>query len=182
MKGIELLALGLRLVGIYGLLKGIQFVSIAIGSVRQYSMMMPDEDFSLWYGIFGVSLLVYFLAALVLIVFPVKIAKRLMPRSDEQAPLIQISAQELQVVAFTILGVYVLSWAIPDLVSRAAFLWNTVRMDDFYGPTALGERVISTCVSVLQVGIGLYLSLQSKGLSRVLMAIRGLGYRDIRQE
>lgn len=182
MKGIELLALGLRLVGIYGLLKGIQFISIAIGSVRQYSMMSPDENFSLWYGIFGVSLLLYFLAALALIVFPVQIAKKLMPRSDEQAPLTHIGAQELQVVAFTILGIYVLSWAIPDLVSRAAFLWNTVRMDDFYGPTAFSERVISTCVSVLQVGIGLYLCFQSEGLSRILMMIRGLGYRGQKLE
>lgn len=180
MKGIELLALGLRLVGIYGLLRGIQFISIAIGTIRQYSVMMPGEDLLLWYVIFGVSLVVYFLAVLALIVFPASIAAKLIPKGDEQAPLVQVSAAELQVIAFTVLGVYILSWSLPDLVYNVASLWNTVRMGDVYAPHIFSEHVINTCVTTLEVGIGLYLTFQAEGLTRLIRMIRGLGYKYLK--
>jgi hypothetical protein len=177
MKGIELLALGLRLVGIYGVLKGIQTVGIVLATLKQITMTMPDGNISIWYLAFWLSGLLYILIVLLLIAFPAPLAKRLMPRGGDHAPLIKINASEFQVIAFTILGVYVLSWAIPGLIQNVAILWNIARMDDFYTFDTYSAQVIRSVSTLLEVAIGVYLTLQAEGLSRLLMKIRGLGYR-----
>jgi hypothetical protein len=179
MKGIELLALGLRLVGIYGVLKGIQTVGVVLVTIKQITMTMPDEDLVIWYLGFGVSALLYILVVLLLIIAPAAIANKLMPRGNEQAPLIQVGAFDIQVIAFTVLGVYVLSWSIPGLIQNVVVLWNMTHADNFYNSDRYSGQVIRTVTTVIEMAIGIYLTFQASGLSRFLMMIRGLGYRGL---
>ena len=177
MKRLELLALGLRVVGIYGLLMGLQFAVSSYSTIQQFKLMGVDDDVGFWYLFLGAPVMLYYFAALALVTFPVSISKKLLPRSAEGDTLISLGASELQNVCFTVLGVYILSWAIPGFVHQAATTWQAVGMTEFNSSVTFGEHIVVLIVSALEIGIGLYLCLRASGLSKLIAAVRGYGYK-----
>ncbi|WP_041521878.1 hypothetical protein [Gilvimarinus agarilyticus] len=173
MKSIEILSLGLRLVGIYGILKGVQFIVLAYGSIQQITYTMEDESFIGWYLTFGFSVAVYFMVVYFLISKPTRVATKLLPASQDKDPIFKGSAQDIQIAGFTIIGVYILSYSVPELLRAIVLLWHASGETAFYGQNSQSQFLTELVVTLVQVCIGIYLCLQASGLSHLLYKIRG---------
>ena len=175
MKSIEVLSLGLRLVGIYGILKGVQFIALAYGSIQQITYTMEDTSLLGWYLTFGFSIAVYFMVVYLLISNPTQVATKLLPASQKKEPLFKGSAQDIQIAGFTILGVYILSYSVPELLRAIVLLWHVSGATAFYEQNSQSQFVADLVITLVQVCIGIYLCLQASGLSHLLYKMRGLG-------
>ncbi|MCV6613740.1 MAG: hypothetical protein OIF35_02105, partial [Cellvibrionaceae bacterium] len=138
MKSIELLSTGIRLLGIYTLIYALrtsvsqfqllpQYKSGAVG-IEQYMAMYI-------YTALGVLALLL-LAAFVMIKFPRALASWILPKTKESDIDFNGSSRDVEISVFTIIGVYMLTWAIPDLLYNGLWLWQlgNSAMGDLWGP------------------------------------------------
>ena len=182
MKSLEILALGVRLVGIYFLLNILSFWAGSYGPIiYQWMYVGVDESIAqlnlqllLFYSIVGLFSL---LACFVLIRFPLTVSGWLLPRSKADEPVFNGSIEDLKIAAFIIMGVYILSWAVPG------FFYNTAMLIKLQNPQFMAlyhrdegvEYIIRALVSVLEIAVGLYLCLQARGLNALINRLRWAG-------
>jgi hypothetical protein len=172
MKSIELLALGLRLLGIYGLMKGVQQLALSFTYIQQVSAPIYDGSLLIVYVAYGAATALVFLLSFLLLKFPISVAKWLMPRTSGDGVVFNGSAEDIQIAAFIVLGIYILSWSIPDFFHNAALLWMAQEAD--YSAGDKTNILTNEIVTVIEMGIGLYLCLQAHGLNALLRKLRGL--------
>jgi len=175
MKTVDILSVGLRVIGIYGLLKGIQNVAMVSASSAVYRTQFPDDNS--YYFVAGGFIIAYFIASFVLILFPVKIARILMSAETGLSSEAALKSREFQAVALSILGVYVVAYSLPMVLQNSAFAWQAFTMPEYYSDTAGREHVIYALARALELIIGLYLCLQSEGLVNLMYKLRGLGLK-----
>lgn len=171
MKSIEILALGIRLVGIYFIIQTLKFFAYSYNSIQQWGVTGVFESTTIFYIIYGVAGLVFLLTCFFLIRFPVTVAGWLLPRTNNDEPLFNGSISDLSIAAFTILGVYILSWAIPDFFYNAGTMIYIASLDSEqpYNISDFGVYIVNEVVTVLEIGIGLYLCLKAKGLYALIL-------------
>lgn len=166
MKSVELLALGLRLLGFYGVIKTMEYIGISY----KYSYSMPAENAAFWYVVYGATIALMLLASLFLIKFPVIVARKLLPKTNQDDVTLKGTPEDIQITAFIILGVYILSGAIPDFIYNASML---IYMHESYvEENLIGEYLITEIMTGIEVGIGVYLCVQAKGLQSLLFKLR----------
>jgi hypothetical protein len=175
MKTIELLAVGVRLVGLYLLVLTIKYVGSAYFSYHQMAISMPDFNPLVISGGYVVSALLMFIFSILFIKFPATIAYRLLPKADKDSPKLSEDSSQIQLAGFTLLGIYILSWAIPDLIYNLAVLSVIPFYDSSY---SMGNRpydLVNLGVTIIEIIIGLYLVFQAKGLVKLIDRIRYAG-------
>jgi len=175
MNTIELLAVGIRLLGLYLLFKSLQFLASAYFSYHQVSLSMHDFNPFMISGGYIVSALLMFLCCGLFIKFPVTVADKLLPRVGKTDTELSGDAVQLQLAGFSLLGVYILSWAIPDLINNFALLAFIPNDDPSYSSGSNPYDIINLAVTVVEVVIGLYLVLQSQGLVNLIKRLRYAG-------
>ena len=74
------------------------------------------------------------------------------------------SLTDVQTVAFTVVGLFLLASALPEIVSFIV-IWYTMWTTDVVGRQALIQNII---VLLLKIGLGLWLLLGSRGLVRFI--------------
>lgn len=165
MKSIEIMSVGLRLIGIY---MGPLFLgSLPRIVVMFHQVQSSTSDSSRFFLIVGVGAVLHLMTMIVLIVYPMRIAKILVPKTKADEVLFEGSAKDVQVALFCVCGVYTLSKALPDLIFNG--LWISGTGWNFAGGK---PYVISQITTVIEICIGLYLCLQAKGLSELLWRLR----------
>lgn len=174
MTPLPLLALGLRLLGIYGVFKGVQLM---LSSFAMIDMMGPEDvDFpNRWHVFYAMLYSGYFAFTLSLIAWPAALARWLMPQMpDPVGATGEPLAAELQIAAYAIFGVGLIALALPSLVNQTIFLWMDDRSHYYSAPDAarLSAGVLS---DMARIAIGLVLCLQGKGIVRILQHMRGRG-------
>ncbi len=179
MKSIELLATGIRLLGIY------VFINAAQMGITQYSMnyqlnnnFYEGAEIYLYAGIILTGVLVFI--SLIMLKFPVTIANWLLPKTKGDEVVFDGSARDIEVSAFVIIGVYILSWTIPDLLDNGLQLWRIAERESLghsWGSQYKHEYVFNEMVTVLEIAIGIFLCLRARGLSYLLYKIREAGAR-----
>ena len=175
MKTNELLAIGIRLLGIYFLIQFVQFIGAAYFSYTQVVLSMPDINthiISVGYIITAVMILIFSLA---FIKFPATVANKLLPNTSNDSPLLSGSAKELQLAGFSLLGIYILSWSIPDLIHNSALLIVIPNYDESYSMVNRPYDLINLGVTLVEITIGLYLTLQAQGLVKLINKVRYAG-------
>jgi len=110
----------------------------------------------------------FFAASFFMIKFPGVISRMLITPSSKDAPLIEENGQAIQIAGITIVGVYVLTWAIPDLFYNAFVMWEIAHYERTQNQTIIFREV----VTVIEIAIGLYLSLGAKGLTNAINKLR----------
>lgn len=175
MKSIELLATGLRLVGIYLILIAINTGFRNYQSLVQFSGAGgANLDGFFFFVVVQVFLLA--LASVILIKFPSIIAKWLIPDTKQGETVLNGSAKDIQTSLFCVLGVYILSWSIPDLLHNLLWLWFDARQNAAVGESPeFSEVTINLLITLVEIAVGLYLALQAAGLSNFLWRIRTAG-------
>lgn len=173
MKTIEVLSVGLRLVGIYGVLKGIHNIAMTYSSLFMYQAQFPDDN-SYYFVAVG-FVVAYFTAALVLIIFPVRIARFLTPKSDGPPLENSLQGSDFQVGALIILGIYMVANSLPMVFQNGVLAWQAFAMPEHHNNTGGRVHLIYTLSRAIELSIGIYLCLQSKGLVNLIYKIRELG-------
>ncbi|WP_111641200.1 hypothetical protein [Marinimicrobium alkaliphilum] len=174
MKTVEFLALGLRLVGIYAFLKGIQNIALVFSQAPIYHAQ--NVDFTAYYLVSGILVALYFAVALLLVIRPVWLAQLLMPKvpvQEDATPDSSYSA--LQTAALTVLGVYIVSYSLPQVVHNLALFWQATTMVEYYSQIQRHNHGFHLLARCIELGIGIYLCLQAKGLVNLLQRLRGRG-------
>jgi len=106
-----------------------------------------------------------------MIKFPGVISHMLVTPSKSASPLIEENGQAIQVAGLTIVGVYILTWAIPDLLYNGLMLW-AVTGYDLPPKEFISEAKITEMVTIIEIGIGLYLAFGAKGITKTLNRLR----------
>lgn len=162
-------ALFVRLFGIY-LLYNTLWQLRSVFSLPEGAGDWADQ-YSLVVTAGSVSVLII---ALVMIVLPVTVAKWLLPNTGTQSASLEDGAKALEVCAYTVLGIYILSWAVPDLIMNAGMFLVAERNPGVYGLRELIEIKASFGITVVEIGIGAYLALGAIKVSELLRRLRGI--------
>src|SRR5690554_4336566 len=112
MKSIEVLALGIRLVGIISVFQIFKFFAFSYASIQQWMYQNPDESIIVWLVLYGLTGLFLIIVCFFLIKFPISFSRWLLPKADNEEAIFNGSIDDLRIAAFTVMGVYILSWAI----------------------------------------------------------------------
>lgn len=171
MKYQELLSVGIKLFGVYLVFLLIKTIA---GSISQYQILNYNGA-SEPIGFLVIEIFVALIIALfsfLFFKFPKLISKKLLPPEVpddlhmESEPVVLIN------ISFIVIGIYILSWAIPDLVDNAIWIIY-VSNQDYVNQTEMPNAVIALIVTVVEICIGGFLALGSKGLSQTLWKLRG---------
>ncbi len=168
----ELLGVGIRLLGIWFIVYSLQ--SLAFGVSYAISQNRVDQTFINTM----LSVTPYFLLAMViasigffLIKFPYYLAAKLIPKTGLDNTQIDWEEKLVERIGFVLLGVYILSWAIPDIILNIIYLYKYVGA----GPNDeanLTTSKINTFISLIEIVIGLFLVLESRGLVKLIHKLR----------
>ena len=178
MKSIELLSTGIRLLGIYVFIYAFRTGIYQYQAVMQFRSTSQDDMVAFTYlALIQVGLL--FIASFLMFKFPVSLAKWLLPKTKENEVVFDGSAKDIEISIFTIIGVYILSWAIPDLFHNGIWWWYSTHSEisGMWEQGGGNEYIINQIVTVLEIAIGLYLCLRAQGLSNLLRRLREAGAR-----
>ena len=174
MKSLEVLALGLRLVGIY------IFIVVLQNGLSNYYTFFAWREFEedLLGAVFMTYALLSAMAALcVLLVFmPTRVATWLLPKTPENDPAITGSIEDLKVAAFTVLGVYLVVDALPELMGSIVRYYS-VKTAEYPDLSQIDGLSIWIASFVLQLVIGIVLCFMPVKLSELLTAARRAGLR-----
>lgn len=174
MKVKDLMTVGLRLLGVYVVVTIVQTISMNYQSYTSWSTY-PGVNLSALKAVLSLQVLALSVLAICLLKFPAFFASVLIGKAlSAENQNIPTNQEYFLETGFCLLGIYILSWAIPDLIYNALEI-TLLTTDDSssYLRENILYAVITEITTVVEVAIGLYLSLQAKGLRRLLWRFRG---------
>lgn len=166
MKLLPLAALAVRVLGIYLFIKTVSTVPFEI----KHIIDSPKNNFLTAYLFYNGLI---FVVSMIFILFPKSAAKLLIPIESDSSTEAQIDYQKLEACAFAILGMYVLSYAVPDLFYNAIFLMKVFVLQDQDWSDYSKQFTVNFIVTCIEIVIGLVLLLGTKGLIRLITKFRG---------
>jgi len=169
MQSIEALGVGIRVLGIFILVTLLREMPLIIETISQYKNLDPNANGSM--TIYAALSLIFIFCSLVMIKFPISVAKLLISKSELSSPKLNGDHDSLQITAITVLGIFILSWAIPDLINNIIGLSNlkTYTPSDEAGVAYVWNSLITT---VVEIAIGLYCTLNSNGIKKLISKLR----------
>lgn len=168
MKLIEVTAIGIR---IFGILLFLKFLSGVTNWLATYGIgyVLGDN--------LETKLLVLllnsipFVLSLIFIALPVAIAKIILPVTSAASPELESDGRSIQYAGLTILGVYILSYAIPDLIYNILSIFVITRSKVDLGESQY-SYVVNFVATVIELGIGVYLIIGVNGLVNIISKLR----------
>jgi len=173
MKSIEILAVGLRLLGIYSAIKLLELI-LQTAALWQEITKSEGMATSL-HIVYGIDIGLTFLICFLLINFPVTLAKKLLPKKNENEAIFNGSAADLQVSAFIIMGVFMFFSAVPVLARDMVNIVQLIMHSDQYGAVSISKYVMPVIGPCIEICIGLYLTFKANALYLLIQSIRGFG-------
>jgi len=101
------------------------------------------------------------------------LARLMVPDSEERALGTALSAKDLQVIAFSVVGLLLVAKALPDAAGSA---WRYVSLADSFRERIAPELQARLFRLALQFVIGLGLFFGARGLARMWRKLHGLGW------
>ena len=120
------------------------------------------DGFSLVFAF--VMIVVAFITSIVLILFPITVAKWLAPFKDADSFKVAISSQNVEAVLFSVIGIYIFSWEIPDLAYN--FLQYSAEVSVRYESPQLWQTKAQIVVPFIELAIASYLLFGSLKLQK----------------
>lgn len=176
MKATDLLAIALRLFALFLLYRA--FVT----AIQQYQYIHQVANVSAPGDIRGLvvvgvgQVIGLLLIAIVMLKFPLTIARRLAPPPSNEPETTSLGAQELQSVAFCVLGVYLLARGLADFFNNGAWIIYLLRATPAEQQNLVAYS-IQQLITVIELLISLYLCLKADGLSQLIRRLRSAGVR-----
>jgi hypothetical protein len=114
------------------------------------------------------------LAAILLWFFPLTVAGKLIPDTKPEELPIALSGTEIETVAFSILGLWILATAIPDIFHWATFGY-LVKASGVGRAQLTPENIGNIVGTVVELVIGFWLLFGSKGIAGLIRRYRYAG-------
>ncbi len=184
-------ALACRILSIVALISVIQASAFLLPSF--YEAFNPDQfprmespigfvPLSLWVALIYLSpiALLLIFAGFLWMEADFVAAKMVGERNEKVVPI--STNQEIQQLAFSVLGAYVLTLALPRLTQLLVRAWNIKSQDAIFQRdwTGFAPNLVYTFV---EIALGLYLLFGARGLAALLADVRNLGRNmPLRQE
>ncbi len=165
MKINEILSVAIRIMGLL-----LFFVTLRDAPQWIRALGQAEANNSLRYFQYGM-MASFFLASFFMVKFPGVISSLLLTPSSKDSPLIEENGQAIQIAGLTIVGVYILTWAVPDFFYNLLLLWQ-LRSYEYPGDRYNGDVLINQGVTVIEIGFGAYLALGSRGLTNFINRFR----------
>jgi hypothetical protein len=163
----QVLGLAVRLFAIFLFVYGLRSLT---------GVIQLAETASGYSGIWWVAvsyLVIFVCIALMLWFFPVTVARKILPKDDRKTGETEISLKDIDVVAYSILGVWLLATTIPDVIYWLLVL-ATLEHKGLI-PYMTHSRLASVIATIIQFGIGIWLMLGAKGLRGLIRKLRYAG-------
>ena len=167
MKIIEVVSVAVRIFGILLFVVTLRDAPQWISSVADFGLEVATTTIYIQWAMATSCLLM----SVFMIKFPGVISRMLVTPSESSSPLIEEKGQAIQVAGITIIGVYILTWAIPDLFYNGLMLW-VVSGYELPPKEYISEIKIGEFITVIEIAIGLYLALGAKGLTIAMNKLR----------
>lgn len=162
---------------IFGLAVKLFAIFLFVYGLRSLTGVIQIADTASGYsGIWWVAagyLFIFVSLALLLWFFPVSVARRILPKDDRKVGEADFSLNDIDVVAYSILGVWLLATTIPDVIYWLLVL-ATLEHKGLI-PYMTHTRIASVIATLIQFGIGVWLMLGAKGLRGLIRKLRYAG-------
>lgn len=173
----QIASLSLKLLGIYSiieaipLLKELSQVFAWRGSKLEMEGGFPNSDILLLGIMLSVGLLL--VIGLCLIIFSKALASKMVTSQELEDPTAELTAKDIQSIAFSVVGLVLIVFAVPHLVNIAMNLQalKNVGVDSAKHNIAIGTWAYSIGIAV-QFIIGILLFLGGSGLSSIWHSIQ----------
>lgn len=169
MTKIQIASLSLKLMGIFSIIQAIPILRELSASFAFKNFVQENASPSFNYLLFGILISIFLLLILgaCLIFFSDNLAKKIMKENNDKL-LTDVSAKDIQSIAFSIVGLVMIVIAIPKLVQLGANLQalKSAGADSSKGSISVGTWVYSIGIAV-QFVIGIVLFFGAKGLSGI---------------
>lgn len=171
MSKAQLLAIAIRVVAIYLFINS---ANIAVLTIPLSSQMATgtDEDMAALY----LLVIAFLLLPLLLLWWSLPIARKLVPGNGDEPLQWQVSLDGIHVVAISILGLFVLTQAIPELL-RWLYIYYQMKSNSPLSELS-PQQTASVLAHMAQLLIGVGLVLGANGLRGWLMQVRNLGNKS----
>lgn len=168
MRIVDVLAVAIRIAGLLLLIRILEHGPYWLQALNIISPDRPTPEDALYaqYAIFIVLALTSFL----MIKFSGTLARLLVGRLSDDSPLLEENGQAIQIAGITIIGVYTLTWAVPDLFQNVLML--SAMREQFGNSGYLNEVKVNIAVTAIEIGIGLYCSIGAHGITKILNRLR----------
>jgi hypothetical protein len=123
-----------------------------------------------------IVVLIGFVLALIFWNFPVSVAKWFMPKSNDQNyPDINLELENLEIVLYSAIGVYLMAQYLPDLSYDILFAILVGEGDSEFGPVgrSIRESVLEMLYSGSCVFLGFILAIYSGNVKKLIGKVRG---------
>ncbi|WP_075188202.1 hypothetical protein [Teredinibacter haidensis] len=169
MKSKELYGIGIRLVGIYLLVAAIT-TGIKHGQMGYVYASNGYPDLQSYVTFATIEVMFILVFSVLFIKFPLSIAKLISPRGVESVIEFSGNAKSLIDIFTCLLGIYILSWAIPDVFDNVIYiLFNS---DTEFLAQSIKDTYVSLYVTLVEIAIGVYLCFWGEGLGKLIYRVR----------
>jgi hypothetical protein len=158
----EIVSLSLKLAGIYCLIMAIPHVGHVISASAVFA-----RRFTFWFMLIEITPFVLLLLFAAYLIFSSKLPSKMASSMIQEEKTTSFTFQDIQVLAFSIIGVWLISSAIPY------FIYATVRIVEHSTSQQSvsvfrDSNIISQIVTgVFKLALGIYLFSGSKGLAKL---------------
>jgi hypothetical protein len=163
MSLIQISSLALKLLGIYAIIQ-------ALPTLGTFPSMFAFADGDKGYMFLGSILpfILLFGAGVFLILSSNKLASKMMVGDEINIPTTQLTGRNVQTIAFSILGIAMIAWAIPEFSKIFANIQLLKNAGDEFPRKSIGigTQVYAIGLSI-QCVVGLLLFFGAKGLSSI---------------
>lgn len=132
----------------------------------------PPNNFSLTFIFLMAAPLI--LTAMLLWRFPLIVAAKIIPDVRMKNPATPLDAGSIGVVAFSVMGLWVLATAVPDIVYWFIFIYRTKSVD-IGDPTLSPANIAGLVSTIVELVIGFWLLFGSKGILGLIRLARYAG-------
>lgn len=174
MKSIELLALLIKLSSI---LLGLTMLQQATTLIYLFTGGLGVAPESTYYSIaLLIVVLIGFVLALIFWNFPISVAKWFLPKSNDQNyPAIDLELEQLEIILYSAIGVYLIAQYLPDLSYDIIFAILIGESETEFGQ--MGRSAIESVLEIFYSGscvfLGIVLTIFSGNVKKLVNKIRG---------
>ena len=168
MQLIQVVGLVVRLFAVFLVVYNLRYANSVIGFAVTRSPDFLGSALTLILGFIPMAV------AILLWMFPLAIASKLVPEIKNTSTPNPVSKDELQIVAFSVLGLWILMSAIPDTFYWMTFVYRVNAIE--IGKPQLSPENIAAMVSTgIELALGIWLLFGSQGISGLVRRFRYAG-------
>ncbi|MDP2884207.1 MAG: hypothetical protein Q8P51_04205 [Ignavibacteria bacterium] len=168
----QIAALASRLLGIYLIIHSLNYVSALALQLSMTRAASVQANVSFVYSLTSLCFVITLGIGLWLFFASDRAARIFVGHDDTSGEAPPVRAQNIQVIAFSIIGLYLTLLALPGFIKTTLSIWFS-NAGWLYRSAISGQTYIDLVVEMLEIGIGGWLLFGASGVANLLNKLRG---------